>query len=234
MANGVITGPPAVDFYSKLSGLGDILQKNREKSEAAQLLSTLYGPQGGPSPAATPTPPAGQQSFLGAVLPGYAAKARVAESGGDNVAANPNSSALGPDQFIKSTWLENFDKTFPAQSSLPQETKLALRTDPKVSSDVMQTFTKTNEQGLAAAGVPINDVSRYAAHFFGLGDAPKVMTAPAGTPIENLVSPASIEANPFLKGKTVDQVRGWLQTKMGGASGVLPRLRRHLPAQLMV
>ncbi len=47
----------------------------------------------------------------------YNAKLTSVESGGDPNAKNPNSTATGPAQFTESTWLDNFNKTFPAQES---------------------------------------------------------------------------------------------------------------------
>src|SRR5258708_3607919 len=43
MANG-FQGPPAVDFYSQLSGLGDVIAKNREQSAIASAFQP--GPDG--------------------------------------------------------------------------------------------------------------------------------------------------------------------------------------------
>jgi hypothetical protein len=53
------------------------------------------------------------------------------ESGGNPLAQNPNSTATGPAQFTESTWLDNFNKTFPAQAAMPDAQKLALRTNPQ-------------------------------------------------------------------------------------------------------
>lgn len=46
MANGMISGPPAVDFYSMLSGLGDTLAANRKESIRRQALADATGPDG--------------------------------------------------------------------------------------------------------------------------------------------------------------------------------------------
>lgn len=157
----------------------------------------------------------------------YPERTAAVESGGNVAAKNPNSTAAGPHQFTDATWLENFDKAFPQAAGSPAENKLALRTatGPQakaVQDRVMQTFTAGNEAALRAAGVPVNDTTRYGAHFFGAGDAPKVFKAPAETPLASIVQPETLAANPFLQGMTAGQARVWLAQKMpageGGAS----------------
>lgn len=210
-----------------------------------------------PSSSAAPTPGTGVVGFNHApqssgIGSDYAARVSNAESGGNPTAKNPRSSASGPYQFTDGTWLENFDKTFPQMAAYSPEQKLAIRDNPKYrpqQDQVFNTFTKGNEAALTKAGVPLDDVSRYGAHFFGAGDAAKVLTAPPETPLENIVSPASLEANPFLKGKTAADARAFLQSKVqaapqapaqvaqtgstNAATSQMPeRLRQFLPALL--
>lgn len=154
---------------------------------------------------------------------GYSARTAQAESGNSPTAENPNSSASGQYQFTNGTWIENFDKAFPHAAGLTPEQKLGVRDNPsqKAAQDkVFQTFTAGNESTLSSAGIPINDTTRYGAHFFGASDAAKVFKAPANTPLQGLVQPATLEANPFLQGKTAGDARVWLANKMPSEGGV--------------
>lgn len=155
-------------------------------------------------------------------LDDYLYRTRRAESNFDNNAKNPRSSATGPDQFIDSTWLANFDATFPERAHLPAAEKLALRRDADTSTQVNRTFTAGNEKVLSAAGIPVNDVTRYGAHFFGSGDFPKVWAAPDNVPIGQVVQPRTMAANPHLQNMTVGQAKAWLGRKMGGAAPARP------------
>lgn len=178
------------------------------------------------SKAAFPTgqPSPGPQSAAPQATPSgsFADRTAAVESGGNPTAKNPNSSASGPYQFTNATWLENFDKAFPqAAAGLSPQQKLAVRDNPQlrgVQDKVFQTFTAGNESALKDAGVPINDTTRYAAHFFGAGDAPKVLKAPASTPLADLVQPETLQANSFLQGMTAGQARAWLAQKMPGGA----------------
>jgi hypothetical protein len=46
MANGIITGPPQVDFYKMLGGLGDTLQANQKLQRQQQAIDGIVGPDG--------------------------------------------------------------------------------------------------------------------------------------------------------------------------------------------
>ena len=177
---------------------------------AAPSSAFAMASDGGLGPPATPQPQGGPLA--------YNAKLTNVESGGDPNARNPNSSAAGLVQFTDGTWLENFNKTFPAQASMPDPQKLALRSNPQVVTPVLNTFTQANEQKLTSAGIPITDMTRYAAHFFGADDATKVLKADPNVPLANLVQAASIKANPFLANMTAGQAQEWIAGKMGGGA----------------
>ena len=68
----------------------------------------------------------------------------------------------------------------------------------------------------------------YAAHFFGLGNALKVLNAEPGAKIEDIVGAAAVKANPeLLKGKTAGDVMGTFTQKMG-----VEPAKEEVPAQL--
>lgn len=168
-----------------------------------------------PQSPAGPQPMAPQAGMPLPTSPSYYNRVVGVESNNNPTARNPNSTAYGAEQFTKGTWLDNFNKTFPQHASLPDDQKLALRADSNYSKPVFETFTKGNEAALTRAGVPISDMSRYAAHFFGADDASKVLKASPDTPLANLIQPASIQANPFLRNMTAGQAQQWLASKMG-------------------
>lgn len=149
----------------------------------------------------------------------YAAKAVRVESGGRSNAANPNSTALGQHQFIKGTWLEMVGKMRAAggaewANGLSESDLLELRTDPAISGQVFDFFTRQNEQVLSDNGLPINDTTRYMAHFFGAGGAVSVLSNDPSAALSDVVPAATITANPFLKNMTVQDAIDWAARKM--------------------
>lgn len=137
----------------------------------------------------------------------YFDKLKSVESGGNNDAVNPASSATGPYQFTKGTWADLSHK-YP-DAGLTADG----RTDPTQNDVAIKLFTKDNERYLKSEGVPVTDQSRYAAHFLGNPSAVDVFKAPADTPIVDLVPRSTITANPFLKSMTVTDFMSWLDRK---------------------
>jgi hypothetical protein len=140
------------------------------------------------------------------------------ESGGSATAKNPRSSATGAGQFIESTWLDMIGRHRPDLAGLPRDQVLALRNDAGLSRQMTQAYADENAAGLRAAGLPVNDGSQYLAHFQGLGGAKAVMQAAPSTPLANVLPPASISANPFLRGWTAGQLVDWTARKVGSAA----------------
>ncbi|MER9883095.1 phage tail length tape measure family protein [Mesorhizobium sp. M0118] len=124
-----------------------------------------------------------------------------AESGGNNNAKNPNSTATGAGQFIESTWLDLFERYFPDRAEgMTRGAILALRADGNVSRSLIEAYAKENAAILQAAGVHVDEAALQLAHFLGAGDAAKVLTAASGTPLAGLISQRSINANPSILG----------------------------------
>jgi hypothetical protein len=88
--------------------------------------------------------------------------------------------------------------------------------DPYANADAGARFTQANIQGLQAAGQPVSPGNVYLAHFAGLGGARSVLGADPSTPVSRVLDPAALKANPFLRGMTVGDLRGWAAAKMGG------------------
>lgn len=135
----------------------------------------------------------------------YKNRTRGVESGGNDRAKNPNSSASGRFQFTKDTWKRygyNWKDRF----------------NPQLQEEAMKRFTEDNinyfkntfkkEPSYADA---------YGMHFLGAGGYRKVYTAPDNTPIQEVVSEGAYSSNKsvFSKYKTVGEFKGWLSSKVG-------------------
>jgi hypothetical protein len=149
----------------------------------------------------------------------YASKVVRAESKGNTSAKNPNSTATGPHQFIRSTWMENV-KELRAQgeavwaTGMRDDQILAMRTDMEASSEVQAHFRSKNAELLNGAGIPVNDTTEYMAHFFGAGGAVQVLTADPSALLSDILPADVIAANPFLKNMTPVDAKNWAARKM--------------------
>lgn len=140
------------------------------------------------------------------------------ESGGNATAKNPNSSATGAGQFIASTWMNMVKKYRPdvaAGKSTPEI--LALRNDPALSREMTAAYTSENGEYLKNQGIETTDGNLYLAHFLGPGGASRVIKADPSAPVASVIGQDAVNANPFLKGKTIADLRAWSDKKMGGA-----------------
>lgn len=192
--------PKEQNFLEKLLGIGQ-----EQQQEPYTRPQPAQAPQNAVA-AIDQAAPTGDMS-------GYIANARAAESGGNDTAANPNSSALGRYQFLESTW-NGLAQQYPELGLTADG-----RTDPAQQERAMGQFTKDNASALTQAGVPVNPGSLYAAHFLGSGGATKALTAPPETPMSALVDPGVIQANPQLQGMTAGDFAEWANGKGGNQSG---------------
>lgn len=153
---------------------------------------------------------------------------RLAESGGNNYAKNPLSSATGPDQFIDRTWLAMMNE---ARSDLTtgrsREEILAMRTDPQISREMTEAYANKNNAALSAAGLPVRPGTTYLAHFAGPDGAVKVLGADMSMPVSQILGPKVVAANPFLAKMTAGDLVSWADKKMGSAPAQAPQM----PAQ---
>ena len=154
---------------------------------------------------------------------------------------NPRSSAQGIGQFIDSTFVDTFRKTFPDRAKgLSREQILAQRGtkigDTPIEEPMLQTLTAANQQQLQNAGFQPTKGNTYLAHFLGSGDAVEVLSAKPDTPVSEILAPRVLKANPdvFAKVKTAGDLIRWAG---GGAAqpstpGIREPLRSLAPAPI--
>ncbi len=133
----------------------------------------------------------------------------MAESGGRLDARNPRSTALGPYQFIESTFLAVARRHFAVEvASMTPQQILALRTDLKFSRRAAEAFTRDNAAVLQSADIPPSYPNLRLAFLLGAGGATSILKAPPDAPLAGLLTPAVLVANPFMASLTV---RGLVQ-----------------------
>lgn len=157
-----------------------------------------------------------------AALSGYPAFRRALESGGRADARNPESTALGIDQFTAGTWRRMVAKTKPEWAQgLDDAQLLAMRTDPARSAEMVAALDAENSAGLQAEGLPVDAYTLYAAHHFGLAGGRRFARSDGATPMERILSRGQLEANPYLRGLSKDEaIANWNQRAK--RAGVLP------------
>ncbi len=154
-------------------------------------------PAAKPAPAASAAapeaegPPMTMDSFLDRLM--------MAESGGRLEARNPRSTAVGPFQFIESTFLGVARRHFAAETAaLTAPQVLALRTDMAFARKAAEAYTRENAAVLQSLGVPSTYPNLRLAYLLGANGAAKVLKAPPDLPLAALLSPAVLVANPFM------------------------------------
>lgn len=152
---------------------------------------------------------------------------RRAESAGDDAARNPRSSATGRYQVIDSTWLR-VARDFPEAKGMSDDALLGMRTHPAWQERVMDRLGVEYRAALSRIGAPEDAGNLYLMHFAGTGGGSKILRAAGDTPIEQLLSKKAISSNPFLRGKSADEVIDWAHSRVGGERGSAPVLRRDI------
>jgi hypothetical protein len=131
----------------------------------------------------------------------------IAESGGRDDAKNPRSSALGPYQFLGGTFLDVVGRHFPSIVEGKSEAEiLALRTDYNVARDAALIYTRENVAFLQQAGVEASAAHLRLAFLVGPTGAQRIVSAQPETPVAQLLGPAALEANPFMRAMTAREL----------------------------
>lgn len=141
-----------------------------------------------------------------------------AESGGDNNAKNPNSSASGPGQFIDSTFLDVIRKARPDLADKSDSELLALKTDPVIGRQATEAYAAQNGETLAKNGLPVTPGTQYLAHFAGPTGAVSILKADPTASAASILGPAVVKANPFLANMSAADLQAWASKKMGGSA----------------
>ena len=129
----------------------------------------------------------------------------MAESGGQANARNPRSSAVGPYQFIASTWLMLTRAHFATETaSLAPAQVLALRTDRGFARRAAEAYTHSNASYLAAQGLTPTFPHLRLAFLVGPGGAARILSAPSDARVAVLLGPTVIGANPFMANMTAE------------------------------
>jgi len=127
-----------------------------------------------------------------------------AESGGRTHAKNPRSTALGPFQFIKSTFLDVTRRYFPGEiAGLTEGQILSLRTDPNLSRRAAAVFCLESLSYLLEQRLEPTFAHLRLAYLLGPVAAARILQAPQETPVAQMLSSAVINANPFMRGMSV-------------------------------
>ncbi|MGH6816126.1 MAG: hypothetical protein ACREC6_10500, partial [Hyphomicrobiaceae bacterium] len=135
-----------------------------------------------PPVAAEPVPPAGAAG-VEATLAIFLDRLMHAESSGRDFAANPRSTALGPFQFIKATFLEVARKHFASEiAQLTEEQILALRTNRAFARRAAEAYTRDSADYLSQNGQTPTFVNLRLAFLVGPAGALRLLRAPEQTP----------------------------------------------------
>lgn len=134
----------------------------------------------------------------------------LAESGGRDTARNPRSTAVGPFQFIESTFLSIVRRHFPAETdALSPSEVLKLRTNRAFARRAAEAFTRDNAALLASEGFDASFANLRLAHLVGPGGAARVLKAPAETPAATVLGRQVARTNPFLVRMTNGDLIRW-------------------------
>lgn len=138
------------------------------------------------------------------------------ESSGSNTAKNPRSTALGPYQFIESTWRTMYKRRF-GETGESDAAILAKRTDPRINELLIDDLISANARALTRAGHAADAGNLYLAHFAGPDGARRLLDADPQASARDVLGGRAVTANPFLANMSAADVVQWAHRKMGGA-----------------
>ena len=150
---------------------------------------------------------------------------------------NPRSSAKGPGQFIDSTFVNTFRKTFPDQAQGMSREQILAQRGTGVEDRMLTTLTQENVGALKSAGIQPSKGNTYLAHFLGAPSAIDVLESNPDTPVTDLLPPKVIKANPevFAKAKTAGDLIQWAgggRSAPATPAGVRTQLKSYAPAPI--
>ena len=217
-------------------------------------LTATPSPAGAPPTGPTPSPGASQLPgpreaaltfptlTLGAatksdspVMDGFLDRLMWVESGGRDDARNPRSTAVGPFQFIESTFLDVARRHFAAETAtLAPAQILALRTNRPFARRAAEAFTRDNADILANNALAATPGHLRLSFLVGPNAAVRLLQAEPATPVIALLGANVVQANPFMAGMAARDLVVWSERSIAGsgtASGVIgprPQAQRAL------
>lgn len=163
-----------------------------------------------PRKAAMGNAEAGDRVDDAAALGRFLDRLMLAESGGRDDARNPRSTAVGPFQFIESTFLDVARRHFQAETSvLEPATVLQLRANRAFARRAAEAFTRDNAAHLAAAGLAPTFANLRLAFLVGPGGAVRILKAEPRTPAITILGSLVVQANPFMAGMSAADLAQW-------------------------
>lgn len=207
----------------KPGAAGEAAHRERLDAATSALLRPVsLGPRGRGLPV-RPDMPAPSRAALssGTALssassaPRDALKARIrhVESGGNDVAKNPLSSATGRFQFTRGTWVAYYKRRFGA-GGLTDDQIAAKRGDARLQETLMDDLTADNARFLRTVGEAETAGNLYLTHFAGQGGARKLFAADPEASARSVLGGEVVDANPFLARMTAGDVIAWAHRKM--------------------
>jgi len=132
-------------------------------------------------------------------LDGFLDLLMVAESGGDDQARNPRSTAIGAYQFIAPTFLRVVRQHFAEETAkLSPSEVLRLRTNREFARRAAAAYTKDNAYHLAGRGLSTSFVNLRLAYLVGPSGAVKVLRSDPKMKVSSILSSSALKANPFM------------------------------------
>ena len=129
-----------------------------------------------------------------------------AESNGRDFAANPRSTALGPFQFIKATFIDVARRHFAEVAALSDEEVLALRTDRAYARRAAAIYSMENLAYLTGRGLKPALGDLRLAYLVGPTAAARLMQAHPQTPASDILGAPVVRANPFMAGMSASEL----------------------------
>jgi hypothetical protein len=131
----------------------------------------------------------------------------IAESGGRLRRKNPRSTALGPFQFIESTFLLVVKKSYTSEvAGLTERQILALRTNLAFSRRAAAAYANDLISALESDGLPATPANVRLAFLIGPSAAVRLLRTPPDQPLEKVLSADAVAANPYMSGATVAEL----------------------------
>ncbi len=196
--------------------LADVLSQ-RQQGQARETTRMITG-DGPPTGVPPGVPPSG-------AAPG-SYDDRVSRTESPNGATNPQSGATGYFQIMPRTAVALAKATDWGASLQPDQIIAALKTDPAKQRDLMQRYTAQSDATLTQAGIPVNDVTRFALHAFGPSGGVSLLKAPDNMPVSQWVQSVQwgdatpqqvIDQNGLAKYQTVGQLKqDFIARRIGG------------------